>query len=420
MWQRVLDLIKFSKSRSITAMSSMQSAVQSAVKSKSQMDVIFWVCMALFLLVMLGWLIYQADSNTTLRATKTEVAPLKLEVAASTLDAEKMWRNYFEEKLIKNKEAADDKLQVMENNMTEQSSSYQQQLKEEMSKLKAQMKFITDEHESTKRELHATQAKAMQVTNDATVAERDVRIDSNVVVNHMGRNAHFDIPKSSRNYIPETAYVKGILLGGISVSTAIGSSAEPVPVIIRVTDRGNLPKNFDIDLTNCQIMGSSYGDLSSERAVVRAEVLSCRDPLTELVHTTKIVGLAYGDDGMNGIKGKVIQTSGRHLQNAIIGGMISGFANSTKGQDQFTINGLGVNTKNKGMGDLAREGSFNGAANAAEKIADYYIKQAEAMSPVLMVSGGAKIDIVFTKGVTLNSLDVQEKLDQLRAEKATP
>ena len=67
---------------------------------------------------------------------------------------------------------------------------------------------------------------------------------------------------------------------------------------------------------------------------------------------------------------------------------------------------------------MLQDGAFAGARNAAEKIADYYIKQAESMSPVLLVSGGTKVDIVFTKGVYLSALDVQEKLEQSRQEKA--
>jgi hypothetical protein len=74
--------------------------------------------------------------------------------------------------------------------------------------------------------------------------------------------------------------------------------------------------------------------------------------------------------------------------------------------------------KKKNMGDMLQEGGLAGASNAAEKVADYYIKQAERMSPVLLVSGGTKVDIVFTKGVYLGALDVQEKLEQYRAEKA--
>ena len=102
----------------------------------------------------------------------------------------------------------------------------------------------------------------------------------------------------------------------------------------------------------------------------------------------------------------------------MIGGMISGFAGSAKGQDQMIITSFGTGaSRKKGAGDMLKEGGFAGASNAAEKIADYYIKQAESMSPVLLVSGGTKVDVVFTKGVYLNALDVQEKLEQLRFEK---
>jgi hypothetical protein len=228
----------------------------------------------------------------------------------------------------------------------------------------------------------------------------------------------FDIPKSARHFIPETGYVTGVLLGGIAVSTSVGSSSEPVPVIIRITGRGNLPKNFAINLTQCQIMGSSYGDLSSERAVVRAEVLSCRDERTELIYTTKIVGVIFGDDGMNGIKGRVVQSSGKHLKNALLGSMISGFAQIAQRQEQLSVTSLGgVNTSQQSMGQLAQNGALAGSSSAAEKISDYYIKQAESMSPVLLIAGGTKVDIVFTKGVYLGALDVQEKLEQFRKNK---
>ena len=279
------------------------------------------------------------------------------------------------------------------------------------------MQYISEEQASHAREFNNAKAK----NQEGDLAQKNnypLLEESRITVNHMDRGEVFDRPKSSRSFIPETAYVKGVLLGGIAVSTSIGSSGEPVPVIIRITERGNLPKNFNIDLTQCQIMGSSYGDLSSERAVVRAEVLSCKDSAKELIYTTKIAGLIYGDDGMNGIKGRVVQTSGKHLKNAMIGGMISGFASSAKGQDQMIISSFGTaSTKKKGMGDMLQEGGFAGASNAAEKIADYYIKQAESMSPVLLVSGGTKVDIVFTKGVYLGALDVQEKLEKSRDER---
>ena len=389
-------------------------AVSESVKAKSKQDLIFWGFLALTLAIVLIWLQYRASNNDDVTSS-IDKAPLKLEIASQALDSEKMWRNYFEDKLLENNVKSASKLQLIENSINEQAIAQTTQLKTELEKLKAQLQYLTDEQAISKQEINNAKAK---LTTEVSAKNSDYILEeTNITVNNMQRAEIFDRPKSMRSFIPETAYVKGVLLGGIAVSTSMGSSAEPVPVIIRITDRGNLPQNFNIDLTHCQIMGSSYGDLSSERAIVRAEVLSCKDDVNELIYTTRIAGIIFGDDGMNGIKGKVVQTSGKHLKNAIIGGMVSGFAQSAKGQDQLLITSAGaVDRQKKGMGDLVKEGGFSGASNAAEKIADYYIKQAEAMSPVLLVSGGVRVDVVFTKGVYLGAVDIQEKLEQSRLE----
>jgi conjugal transfer pilus assembly protein TraB len=291
-------------------------AAQNSNSAKKKHDLIVMLGLGFAIIIGLVFMQYQSRVTNELETEQDIKLPLNLEVASHALDIDKMWRNHFEDKLLDSKVSADKKLELIENSINEQSVAYQNQLKSEIEKLKAQMQYISEEQASHAREFNNAKAKNQEgdlaQKNNYTLLE-----ESRITVNHMDRGEVFDRPKSSRSFIPETAYVKGVLLGGIAVSTSIGSSGEPVPVIIRITERGNLPKNFNIDLTQCQIMGSSYGDLSSERAVVRAEVLSCKDSAKELIYTTKIAGLIYGDDGMNGIKGRVVQTSGKHLKNAI-------------------------------------------------------------------------------------------------------
>ena len=388
----------------------------SSMQAKKKHDYIVLLGLGVTVIIGLSFMKYRSNSLSGVDTEVDAKLPLNLEVASHALDIDKMWRNHFEDKLTDAKTSADEKLKLIEASINEQSTSYTAQLKSEIEKLKAQMQYLSEEQASARREF--SNVRAISEEDKSQKNNYPLIDEARITVNHMDRGEIFDRPKSARSFIPETAYVKGILLGGIAVSTSIGSASEPVPVVIRITERGSLPKNFNIDLTHCKIMGSSYGDLSSERAIVRAEVLSCTDPISELIYTTKIAGLIHGDDGMNGIKGKVIQTSGKHLKNAIVGSMISGFAGSAKGQDQMIITSFGAGSTNKkGAGDMFKEGAFAGASNAAEKIADYYIKQAESMSPVLLVSGGTKVDIVFTKGVYLSALDVQEKLEQSRLEK---
>ena len=100
-------------------------------------------------------------------------------------------------------------------------------------------------------------------------------------------------------------------------------------------------------------MGSAYGDLSSERAIIRLEKMICEQ--SGVYITSKIAGQIFGSDGLNGVKGTVVATSSKHIKNAAIGGLISGVAGAAKGQDGFTISGAGlIQTKKKGAKSLAK------------------------------------------------------------------
>ncbi|MEM6338604.1 MAG: TrbI/VirB10 family protein [Pseudomonadota bacterium] len=411
--QQIADISDKIKSKARNSLASTLTSANTSKKAKRQQDLIIMGILAVILIVLIIWLRYKNQPVIELDEDGNKPA-IKLEVASKALDSEKMWRNYFEEKLIDNKKQSSDKLKLIEDSLNEQSNAYQAQLKSEIDKLKAQMRYLAEEQKSSNLKLNNINQVSRE-KEEPELRKRQSIDTARINVNDMDRGEYFDRPKSARNFIPETAYVKGVMLGGISVSTAMGSSAEPVPVVIRIKNRGNLPKNFNIDLEQCQIMGSAYGDLSSERAIIRAEVMSCRDIENELIHTTKISGVIYGDDGFNGIKGKVVQTSSKHLKNAMVGSMISGFASAGKGQEQFSVSNIGITSKKKTMKDMAQDGTFAGVSNASEKLADYYIKQAESMSPILLVSGGTKVDVVFTKGVYLGALDIEEKLNAVRA-----
>ena len=124
-----------------------------------------------------------------------------------------------------------------------------------------------------------------------------------------------------------------------------------------------------------------------------------------------IVGQIYGPDGFNGIKGKVVSTSSKHLKNALIGSMISGFASSVKGNEGMILSSGGLlSTEKKGAKDALRMGALSGGSNAGEKLADYYLKQAESMSPVLTVPPGVRVNAQVTKGFYVGEVGVHKKV----------
>lgn len=341
------------------------------------------------------------------KLTEQNKEKFNVEVGSKSLDPEILWRNHFEDKLQDEKNENEAKIAALIKSVDVKTDDTLQEARNETESLRHQLATVVDRLEEMSEKMdHLAEDKGSASENF-----REGKID----VTRIYDEEDISLPRSTYDYIPETSYVKGTLLGGISVSTGIRAASEPVPVVIRLTSKGNLPKKFGVDIKACRILGSAYGDLSSERAVIRAESMVCENKELGEVLTTKIAGMIYGDDGANGIKGRVIDMSQKHIKNAAIGGVLSGFSGTMKSQGSFNLSALGaVSTKEPTFKEKLRDNTMGGVGNAAEKIADYYIRQAENMSPVLSIPGGTKVDVVFLKGVHLGSNNIASVLERER------
>lgn len=335
---------------------------------------------------------------------------MTIEVASKSLDPEIMWRNHFEDKLIDSTNKMATKLEVIEESFVKKEEELENATKKELAGMNEQLKFAKEELRDALNELKAAREQMSQKEEVPSHPRLAANISSRLIEDE--RN--IDKPKSSRNFIPATAYLKGVMLNGLKVSTSVSTQNEPKPVTIRITGRGNFPKDFALDLKDCSILGSSYGDLASERAEIRVEALVCRNYDQGQIVTTRVVGMVLGDDGANGIKGKVIQTSNKHIQHAFMGGLLSGFSNVAKSQEQFTLTSVGALSNTPPLKERVRDSGLSGIGNAGEKIADIYLRQAESMSPVLEIPGGTRVDILFTEGVYVGSYDIREKISRVR------
>lgn len=331
-----------------------------------------------------------------------------VEVGSKSLDPEVLWRNHFEDKLHDEKNKTEAKIENLKKSVDIKTDDTLQAAKNETENLRHQLSMVTERLEEISEKMDNIQEEKQNSKSPI----REGKID----VKSIYDEDDISLPKSTYNYIPETSYVKGILVGGISVSTGLKAATEPVPVVIRLTNRGNLPKKFGVDIKDCRILGSAYGDLSSERAIIRAESMVCQNRVIEEVLTTKIAGMIYGDDGANGIKGKVVDMSQKHIKNAAIGGILSGFSGSMKKQGALNISAFGaLSSREPTFKENLRDNTMNGMGNAAEKIADYYLRQAENMSPILIIPGGTKVDILFLKGVYLGSKNIENVIERARS-----
>lgn len=222
--------------------------------------------------------------------------------------------------------------------------------------------------------------------------------------------------KTLENTIPAGTFSKAVLLGGVDASTSINAQSDPSPVLLRITDHGNLPRRFKSDLKACHVLASSYGDLSSERVYMRLEKLTCTERLTGEISETEVSGYIVGEDGRAGVRGVVADRAGPMIRNTLMGGFLSGMSNFFTAQQQsavFPISPLGQRnalSPTQMLGSSATQG----ASTALDKYAEFFIKRAEQLQPVLQVAAGRAVDIVFTHGTTFGETHVKKTLSKIR------
>ena len=334
----------------------------------------------------------------------------KIELGTDATKADVKWQNFLEESIENESKTRAEQLDLLKNNVTKLQKESKEEVNLELEELKSRLAYALNEIDRLNSD-----NQNIRLDIASLAPEQSGSLPLELGITAVNTKSAVEPPVSSFNYIPATGYVSGHLLGGIVVSTSVNSASEPIPVIIKLTSRGNLPKDFAVDIKQCRLLASAYGDISSERAIIRAEELVCENKDDGIIISTKVSGVIYGDDGANGIRGSVVSMSDKHLKNAVVGGVLSGFAGTAKGQSGLEITPLGgVSTKKKGMKDMASDGLLSGTSSAAEKLADYHIRLAENISPVILVPGGTKVDVVFTKSVEIGAGDTHAAINAER------
>ncbi len=206
-------------------------------------------------------------------------------------------------------------------------------------------------------------------------------------------------PPTLSTFLP-VSFTRGTLLGGLDAPTGGQSQANPHPVLIRLADNSVLPNRFRGEYRDCFVIAAGYGDISSERAYLRTENLSCvrADGATLEV---KIQGSVYGEDGKVGMRGRLVTKQGQMLANALLAGVVSGIGQGlATASTEYSTSALGTVASATGA-EAYRAGLGTGVGKALDRLAQYYIKLAENTFPVIEVDAGREIDVVITKGVRI-------------------
>ncbi|WP_427047041.1 TraB/VirB10 family protein [Halomonas casei] len=206
-------------------------------------------------------------------------------------------------------------------------------------------------------------------------------------------------------YIPSASIVSGVLLNGMDAPTNQGSRRDPVPSTMRVKHEAILPNRFTSDITECHIIVSGHGDLSTERALLRTESLSCLKENGDVIESP-LEGYVVGSDGKTGIRGRLVSKQGAMIARSMVAGFFSG-ASQALNVSPIPV----INTQNNSSGqtqyqsnyssDLLQGAGAQGAGQALDRVAQFYVDMAESIFPVIEVNAGTQVDIILTRGAEL-------------------
>lgn len=221
--------------------------------------------------------------------------------------------------------------------------------------------------------------------------------------------------------LPAGSIIGGTLITGMDASSSTTAKREPFPALLRIKQEAILPNRYTMDIRECFMIASGYGDLSSERAYMRAEAISCVKTDGTIIEST-VDAYAVGEDGKTGIRGRLVSKEGAIIARGLLSGFMSGLSGLMK-PAKIPILSLnpndGYQVTRPDPSSVAEEAALSGISTASSEIAKYYLDMAKNIFPVIEVDAGRKVDFVVTRGARISGNsnvmnDLQSTVNQMQ------
>ncbi|MEM9377494.1 MAG: TraB/VirB10 family protein [Pseudomonadota bacterium] len=208
------------------------------------------------------------------------------------------------------------------------------------------------------------------------------------------------------DYVPPNAYAEAHVIMGVDMSTGVRLSADPKPVLLRITGPAYSVleggRRLDVDISGCLVNGAAHAELASERVYVRLQKITC-DRGDGEVAESQVEGYV-GQLGKVGVRGRVVSREGDIVAKALTAGILGGFGRGlSRNTDQVFAAGTGgastiIGNEQLSVGEIAAGGFGEGLATAADTVSEYLIERAEQYQPVIEMPTGIDVEVVFLSG----------------------
>jgi conjugal transfer pilus assembly protein TraB len=313
-----------------------------------------------------------------------------IEGVKEAVDPRAIWSEEISSKVSK----LDNKLDQTIEQTTSKQKEQLDLLKDEIGRLKDQLRNVKKESDN-QLHLEPKEQVLLQPADTPKPAPKLVHL-------------HQDFPDINKydteNYVTSGSFARAVLLTGVVAETGTEAAGSPQPILLRLVDHGIFSKGYHTkQIKEAILIGSCYGNISSERALCRLQSLSLMNNSGDIVEKP-VEGWLIGEDGRPGIKGDVIDKASDVTRMAVLNGILGGMANFFQSQATtsiYPVSPISGQANALAGKDALKAGAASGVGNALNKLADYAIKRAESMSPVIVVGSGRIIDVVFRKGFDL-------------------
>lgn len=211
--------------------------------------------------------------------------------------------------------------------------------------------------------------------------------------------------------IPVGAYVKARILTGVEA----GASGEPPPMLLQADYAFQGPNSHQIDMSGCFIIAMVKGNLSTERVTGQAVKISCVRNSGEAIKRD-ISGYLVGEDSTFGLTGQLISRQGQVFTAAVIANLAKNIGEAVSIANSKTVISATNGVIEKGTSvDPKDRAAFVGGksvAGAAEMIAQWYLNQAQSLTPSIAVGSGRDIFIVLLDSVMIPPLEERGEFAQ--------
>jgi conjugal transfer pilus assembly protein TraB len=201
-------------------------------------------------------------------------------------------------------------------------------------------------------------------------------------------------------YMPPGSFFEAVLISGMDAPASSADKKDPMPALARVKADAILPNAYMYNVRECFVLVGGHGDLSSRRAFMRSETLSCVGDGGK-VFEGKMDAFVVGEDGKVGIAGHLVSKQGQIIAQSFLAGIIGGFGTAVTpvATQGLNVGGQGTTYSQPGMETIAQTAVGQGVGVAAKSASQFFLDMAKKMTPVVEISSGTKVTFVLTKGL---------------------